>query len=184
MNSGMISIRYARALFSYALKQKAEEIIFVEMQKLITVFEKVPEFKIAIDNPVMSLKDKLTLIKNAVGSDVSDLFNRFIELVLDRNREDHLYRIALTFQDLYRKHKNITVGRLITATSFDNSVIEKIKKVVQKGHPSDVEFVTEIDPKIGGGFILFIDTYRLDASVATQLKNIKKQLLDSNKRIA
>ena len=180
----MISIRYAKALFNYALEKKAIDEVFGEIQKLITVFENVPDFRVAIDNPVMSIKNKLALVKNAISGDVSDILDRFIKLVLDRRRENHLYRIALSYQDLYRKYKNITVGRLITATSFDNSVIEKIKEIVQKGNSGVIEFKTEINPEIGGGFVLFIDSYRLDASVATQLKTIKKQLLDVNKRIA
>ena len=34
MNSGMVSMRYARALFSYALEKKAEDTIFSEMKIL------------------------------------------------------------------------------------------------------------------------------------------------------
>jgi F-type H+-transporting ATPase subunit delta len=39
-----------------------------------------------------------------------------------------------------------------------------------------VEFNTEVDPSIIGGFILEYDTYRLDASVKHKLQTILSQL--------
>jgi F-type H+-transporting ATPase subunit delta len=41
---------------------------------------------------------------------------------------------------------------------------------------SNVEFHSEIDSELIGGFILEYDTYRMDASVKSQLRNILKQL--------
>lgn len=181
MNSGMISVRYTRALYDFAVEKQADKTVFEEMKKLSNVFNNLPAFKLAINNPVMRASDKLTLIKQAMGADISYVLDRFIELVLDQKRENHLYRISLAYQDLYRKENNITVGRLIMADSLKDSVIDKIKKMLQRSYPGDVEFVTETDPEIGGGFVLYVDTYRLDASVTTQLKNIKKHLLCGNK---
>jgi F-type H+-transporting ATPase subunit delta len=39
-----------------------------------------------------------------------------------------------------------------------------------------VEFATEVNPDIIGGFILEYDTYRMDASVKAQLNNILSTL--------
>ena len=46
-----------------------------------------------------------------------------------------------------------------------------------------VEFKTKIDPKLEGGFIFEIGTYRLDASVANQIKRVKQQFIAKNRRI-
>lgn len=184
MNSGMISMRYARALFDYAKDNQMEDKVFAEMKSLVANFTQERKFRVALDNPVLSVNDKLNLIKLAAGNDVSDVFVQFIKLVLDRRREDHLQRMGLMYLDLYRNYKNISVGKLITATPVDSAVIEKIKQLVHQKKSGTIDFVTEVDPSIDGGFILFIDTYRLDASIASQLKNIKQQLLSKNKKIA
>ena len=39
-----------------------------------------------------------------------------------------------------------------------------------------VEFTTEVDPSIIGGFVLEYDTYRMDASVKTKLNRILSEL--------
>lgn len=48
--------------------------------------------------------------------------------------------------------------------------------MVQARTKGSVEFNTEIDPDIIGGFILEYDTYRLDASVKAKLNSILTQL--------
>ena len=46
-----------------------------------------------------------------------------------------------------------------------------------------MELQTEVDPSIEGGFIFDINDFRLDASIATQLKKVKQQFIDKNRRI-
>ncbi len=48
--------------------------------------------------------------------------------------------------------------------------------MVQHKTQGTVEFNTEIDPNLIGGFVLEYDTYRLDASVKRQLRSILKEL--------
>ena len=40
-----------------------------------------------------------------------------------------------------------------------------------------------MNPAIEGGFVFDINDYRLDASVATQLKRVQQQFIDKNRRI-
>ena len=184
MNSGMVSMRYARALFSYALEKKVEDTISSEMKVLSENLAGNSQLRATLDNPVLSTKEKLELIKTVIGSSASDAFVRFIQLVLKQKRENHLQTISLVYLDLYRKYKNISIGKLVTACPVDDTTINKIKQLVKRKEEGTIELVTEVDPKLGGGFILYIGTYRLDASVASQLNRIKSQLMNKNKKIA
>ena len=51
-----------------------------------------------------------------------------------------------------------------------------MRQMVEKRTNGTVEFTTDVDPEILGGFILEYDTYRMDTSVKSQLSNILKQL--------
>lgn len=184
MNSGMVSKRYARALFNYALKNKVEDVIYAEMKKLSESFSIQRNFRATLDNPILSKKDKFELIKAAGGGSVSQEYIRFIELVLHQKREKHLQTISLGYLDLYRNYKNISIGKLVTACPVDKATVEKIKQLVLLKKTGTVDFETKVDPNIQGGFVLYIDTYRLDASVASQLRRIKDQLLSKNKKVA
>ncbi|MCD8261052.1 MAG: F0F1 ATP synthase subunit delta [Bacteroides sp.] len=184
MNIGIIAMRYANALFGYAVENEVSEKVYQEMLSLSGNFSKVPKLRTALSNPILSGKDKLELLTSAVGGVMSKELERFMELVLKNHREKILQFVALLYLDIYRKANHINRGRLITATSLEKETEDHIKNMILgRVHEGTVEFETCVNPDIEGGFILDIDTYRLDASVANQFKRIKKQFIEKNKRI-
>ena len=84
--------------------------------------------------------------------------------------------IANSYVTLYRKQKNLIRGKLTTAARVSAQTEQKMRHLVEKNTQGTVEFETEIDPDIIGGFILEYDTYRMDASVKTKLNSILIQL--------
>ena len=52
-----------------------------------------------------------------------------------------------------------------------------MRQMVEKRTNAQVEFQTEVNPDIIGGFILEYDTYRMDVSVQSQLRTILKHLV-------
>jgi len=182
MNTGIIPKRYAKALFSFAQDKGAEETVYKEMSTLAQSFASHLSLKSVLDNPVMRSKEKQKLICTAAGTQVSDVFVRFINLVLSQKREVHLQSIALMYLDIYRKAKLISIGTLVTASPLGAETEERMKKMLMKDKKGTLEFKTSVDPELLGGFVFGIDTYRLDASIATQLKRVKNQFMDKNRK--
>lgn len=184
MNEGMISKRYARALLQYAVGQKAEDTVFSEMKRLAASFAQEPKLRVAMDNPMLSKENKFKLIQAAIDNTASAEFQRFTQFVLDKKRERNFRKIALCYVDLYCELKNINSGRLVTATEVDETTLEKMKGLTQKIMPGQLDFETSVDPTIEGGFVLYVDTYRLDASIKTQLNKIKQDLINENSKVS
>ena len=84
--------------------------------------------------------------------------------------------MAASYITLFRKNKNIIRGKLTTAVPVSPETEDKMRKMVELKTNGTVEFNTEVDPSIIGGFILEYDTYRLDASVKHKLQTILSQL--------
>ena len=116
------------------------------------------------------------MLVTACGENPSALTKRFIALVLQESRENNLQFIANSYITLYRKQKNLIRGRLITAAVVDTATEQKMKQMVEQKTQGTVEFQTEVNPDIIGGFILEYGTYRMDASVRNKLNTILKQL--------
>lgn len=182
MNVGMISKRYAKALLEYAIENKSEDTVYSEMKKLDAAFTAEPRLRMAMDNPTLTKKDKLELIKAATGTSGNVLL-RFLDLVLKNKRETVLRSMALSYTELYCQMKHINTAKLVTATPVGKEVADRMKLLVQQLKPGTLEFDTKIDPEIDGGFILYFDTYRMDASIKTQLKNIKQQFIEENSKM-
>lgn len=176
MDLGIISVRYARALLKSALELKIEDKVYAEMQVLSHSFLEVPDLRTTIDNPMLSKDKKQKLLETACGINITDLTRKFIALVLKEDREKTLQFMAASYISLYRKQKNIIRGKLTTATSVSTEMEKRMQQMVEGKTHGVVEFNTEVDPDIIGGFILEYDTYRMDASVRTKLHNILSEL--------
>ncbi len=176
MDIGVISVRYARALLKSATEAKIEDAVYTEMQQLAKSYVEVPQLRFTIDNPMLSKDKKEALLLIAVGEKPSDLTKTFIKLVLKEDRERVMQFIANSYVTLYRQQKNVIRGRLITAAAVSPATEQKMRQMVEGKTNGTVEFESEVDPDIIGGFILEYDTYRMDASVKTKLNSILTQL--------
>ncbi|MBM6992675.1 MAG: F0F1 ATP synthase subunit delta [Prevotella sp.] len=176
MDLGVISVRYARALLKSATRLKQEAEVYKEMQILLQSYLQVPQLRFTIDNPMLSKDKKQMLVETAAGGNLSELTRRFLQLVFKEGRESTLQLMAASYITLYRKQNNITRGKLITAVAVSPETEAKMKQKVESNTHGTVEFNTEVDPDIIGGFILEYDTYRMDASVKSKLNSILNTL--------
>ena len=176
MDIGVISVRYARALLKSATDVKIEDAVYTEMQQLAKSYVEVPQLRFTIDNPMLSKDKKEALLLTAAGQEPSNLTKAFVQLVLKEDRESVMQFIANSYVTLYRQQKNVIRGRLITAAQVSPATEQKMRRMVESKTNGTVEFETEVNPDIIGGFILEYDTYRLDASVKSKLNSILNTL--------
>ena len=176
MDIGVISVRYARALLKSATDAKIEADVYKEMQTLAKSYTEVPQLRQTIDNPMLSKDTKQQLLLTAVGEKPCELTKAFISLVLKEDRENVMQFIANSYVTLYRQQKNVIRGRLITAAAVSPATEQRMRQMVESKTNGTVEFETEVNPDIIGGFILEYDTYRMDASVKSKLNSILNTL--------
>ena len=169
-------MRYARALLKSATDQKQEDAVYQEMMTVAKSYLDVPALRHTIDNPMLSKDKKEALLLVAAGEKPCELTKAFIALVLKEDRENVMQFMANSYITLYRKQKNVIRGKLTTAARVSVETEQKMRQMVESKTQGTVEFETEVDPDIIGGFILEYDTFRMDASVKSKLNTILTQL--------
>ena len=195
MDVGVLSVRYAKALFDYALEKGVEGQVYRELVLVAHSFASNPDLRATLDNPLLPAKEKISLLHTAAGEvlkpaegdipggKISAELKKFFDLVVERKREGYMCSIALVYANLYRNSKHIGVAKIITAVPLEKSMEEKIIDTASKGLHCSIELERVVDPAIEGGFIFDINDYRLDASVATQIRKFKQQFIEKNRRI-
>lgn len=176
MDIGVISVRYARALLKSATDAGKEDKVYRDMLILADSYIKVSSLRFTIDNPMLPADTKESLLLTAAGGKPAALTREFISLVLKNGRESIVQFMANSYITLYRKQKNIIRGKLTTATRVSEETEKKMRAMVEGKSKGTVEFETEVNPDIIGGFILEYDTYRMDASVKSKLNAILTEL--------
>lgn len=185
MDIGIVSMRYAKALIDYAYNSGKEDVMYREFSTLTRSLEAHSELRESLLNPILSTEDKFTLICTAACGDqpASEAFKRSIALIQKNRREGMLQYIGLSFQKLYRQRKHIGTAKLTTAIPVSQAVEERIRQAASSMLHARMELQTEVNPAIEGGFIFDINDFRLDASIATQIKKVKQQFIEKNRRI-
>ena len=163
-------MRYARALLKSAIDQKQEDTVYQEMMTVAKSYLDVPALRHTIDNPMLSKDKKESLLLVAAGENPCQL------IVLKEDRENVMQFMANSYITLYRKQKNVIRGKLTTAARVSAETEQKMRQMVERKTNGTVEFETEVNPDIIGGFILEYDTFRMDASVKSKLNNILNTL--------
>lgn len=173
MNSGLIATRYATALLRFAEDSGTSAKVYDEMKVMAGVYENVHVLTVELEDPVLSTEKKKQLILSAAGNKVCDSTLRFIDLVLEKNREALLRSMALKYIDLYRKKYNIHQTVITTASAIDEATRERIISFIASETGGSVELRTKIDPSILGGFVIELGSKKWDGSLSGQLQRIK-----------
>ncbi|MDR2120063.1 MAG: F0F1 ATP synthase subunit delta [Tannerella sp.] len=180
MNEGLISRRYAKALYRYAEERREEQTLYRSMKALIENLRALPELHETLCSPMVAAGDKETLLRHA--ADVpQESYLAFVRLILANRREKSLMKIALGYTEYYLRKKRISVVHLTFATAMPQRILSRMRDDFERITHGEVELSVQIDPAIGGGFVFRINDRRLDASVAGQLALIRKQIAEENK---
>jgi F-type H+-transporting ATPase subunit delta len=183
MNTGLIGNRYATALLAFADKSKSAEKVYAEAKKVSESYFKHFQLKRVLENPIMQKAEKKKIILMAAGGDVSSTFERFVDLLLQNNREYNLQSTVLKFIDLYRKQNNIHFGILTTATAVNEQTEKRMISMVKKETSGILEIEKVVNPKLLGGFTFEVDFLRWDASISGELNSIRKEYYKKNRNI-
>lgn len=179
MNSGLIAGRYARAIFEVALDKGVSEELFRELYMLEIQFANLPVLSKTMENPKIAPSQKRRLLINAIYDKPGPTYRSIVSLIVRNRRGDLMRSIALLYMDIYRKHQGIKYVELTLPSPVEEETREEIVALVAS-HQDNLELKVTIDPAIMGGFILLEGTRRLDASVRTSLRNIKRVLTEKN----
>lgn len=181
MNNGLIPNRYAKALYKYALDKGNAKTVYEEMQQVVKSFQDNQGLQRVLSNPFVSGDDKRNLLESAAGALVEDDYRRFVRLVLAHGREEFAYQMALAYRDIYRKANRIAQVTVTTAAKLDDAEMDKLRNLVRNAYKdSELEFDTIIDPAIIGGFVIDVDNVRMDASISSEIEQLRQNLLRSN----
>lgn len=177
MNESAIAVRYAKAIFMLAREKDLIDSLKNDVELILNLCKNSSDFILLLETPVVKTSEKSRLISRIFEDKIHPLTLNFLQLIVKNKRETFIPSISRDALDFIRKEKNIKAAILTTATKIDKSVITEMKILLEKELGGKMELTSNINSDIIGGLILRIEDKQLDASVSTQLKKIKQQLL-------
>lgn len=104
-------------------------------------------------------------------------FKRLLRVLAENDRLAALPEISAQFDELKAEAENKIDVTLVSATSVDPDVAEKISKALERRLGRQVQLKVEIDEKLLGGAIIRAEDMVIDGSVRTRLERLTQTLV-------
>ncbi|WP_456397183.1 ATP synthase F1 subunit delta [Desulfurobacterium sp.] len=168
--------KYAKELVNKLSREELEE-VHEELYEVASLFdEKAIKY---LASPAVDKKEKFEFVKKIL--DKIDVTIELKEVLLEMAEKGDFHLIKLVEKE-FKKYVDFILGRvqgeLISTTKLDKETIKFVKQQVEKISGKKVGLEVVIDPSIIGGFIVKVGDRVIDASIKTQLENLKKELAE------
>ena len=175
MKSSKSAPRYSQALLDLAIEQGKLDAISADMKYLAEVCNDNHELELMLQSPVVRADKKIAVL-NAVFDQFDTVTKAYLELIVKNGREAILPQIAASFDAQLKEYKGIVPVKLISAKPLDAGVKKNILSKIEGSVKGTLEVTEEINPDLIGGFIVRMGDTQIDASVASQLGQLKTRL--------
>lgn len=177
MSAGRIASRYAKSLIQLAEEQKKLDKVLEDIESFRTLVKDNADFRNFIKSPIIQLSKKKAIWNKLFSGKYDDLTLKFLEILTQKQREVLLPEIADEFVLQYKTKKQISTAVVTVASELSDANRKLIQEQIEKSGVafSKVELTVQKDPSLIGGFILEMDNYIYDASIANQFNELKKQ---------
>jgi F-type H+-transporting ATPase subunit delta len=175
--------RYAKSLIDIAVERNQLEQAHTDMQYMRALIKASREFTSLLRSPVIPVETKGKALTAVTKGNLSELTAAFNQLLVSKNREYYLPEIVEAFIDQYNAMKGIHKVKLTTAVEISDDVKKSIVNSIHFDKTGDtVQLETVVNEALIGGFVLEYNNNLVDASIAHDLKQLKKQF-DNNEYV-
>lgn len=174
MLTSKVAKRYAQGLLDFTQESGNTESVFNEMKDIVKIMSQSKDLNQFFSTPIIDARKK-EAIALEIFKDFSPVAKNIIRLIIKQGRESQLKGIA---QEFINKVEDIKGTQRISLTSASKLSEQNIQKIIADSKMVNVtnyDLETIIKPEIIGGYILRVGDQQIDASVKTQLNNIKKE---------
>lgn len=175
MKNTKVAIRYAKALLELAIDQKKVDSVLGDMNFLLQTSNETKDFELLIASPIVNASKKIEIFEKVFESFEEETLS-FVKLITKNGRENLLPEIAQAFDAQVKEYRGIVPITLTSAVALGDKTKEAILAKVQTLVKGQLEVEEKIDESLIGGFMVRMGDTQIDASVASQLNNLKQRL--------
>lgn len=180
MQNPRLAGRYAKSLLDLATELNQLDVVYTDMTMLKGIGKTNPDFAALLRSPIIKPSTKEKIIDSVIAGKINNTTALFMRLLVRKGREENLLEIAEAFIEQYNVVKGIYKIKLTTATPVSDELKNEIVNKVKSSTPmQNIELETAVREELIGGFLLQMGGKLVDASILTDLNDIKKQFMDN-----
>lgn len=166
----LIANLYASALLEAASEKNSVEALYKAFKKHGSFLENI-YVKQILDNPLLSARDRLSLVKLfGLQESPKELMIGLVKTLASYSKLALLPVIAKTYCDFYRRQKGEYEVTLISAQDITQTQEDNLIKKLEPHFKKKIFINKKIQESLLAGFVLEFDGKRIDLSLKGRLK--------------
>ncbi|WP_313808123.1 ATP synthase F1 subunit delta [Flavobacterium sp.] len=171
------AIRYAKAILELANANGKASNVNEDMKSIATSIAESAELKDFLANPTVKGETKISALTEIFASAQNETKGLF-QLLLDNKRFEILPAVASQYKLLFDEMSGVEVAKVTTAFPITPELEAKVLAKIKEFSNKSITVQNIVDESIIGGFIIRIGDKQYNASVASRLQNLKRELLN------
>lgn len=171
-----VARRYAKALVEVLPEEKLEKVL-EEAKNLNALIDDraIRYFK----SPVVPVEKKKSLMEQVLSKfEVPQELKKVLLLMAEKNRLGLLREFVSELESLVDYKLGIVKAEVVSASELDEETLSSITSKIEELFGKKAQVTLKLDPSLIGGFVVKVADKVIDASVRTQLENLKKNIAD------
>jgi len=179
MLSHTVAHRYAKGLLE-AVSDVApgqESVVQEQLSALVEAVQGHDGLRLLVVNPSIPVQQKQAILgKIAETLGVHEVVERFINVVADKERLDHLGLMAEAYGKLVEEHQGIISAEVATSTPMNPGQLAQLESSLRQATGAEVRISRRTDPELLGGVVTRIGDVVYDGSLRGHLERIRERL--------
>lgn len=174
MEGSRAALRYAKALLELANEKNKAADVNNDMGLISNTIAASEDLRVVIKSPVIKPSGKKGALEK-IFSGVDQLSLNLFGVLLENKRINLLPLVASKYTILFNEMNGVQEAKVTTAVPLSPEMEKQIQAKVKNLTGNEAKINNIIDESILGGFILRVGDLQYNASVAHQLKDLKRK---------
>lgn len=171
-----IARRYAQAIFDMAREQSAIEKYAEDLKTIVNFIENNEDLKRFIYGRLVPVEAKKELMGKILTGEIHPMVANFINLVIDKSRENYFTGIVQVFDQLAAEEKRIVPAQVVSAIPLTDEQVTKLEEKLSQITGHSVKAEVTVEQSLIGGISVRIGDIVYDGSIVKQLSMLKEHL--------
>lgn len=168
---------YAKALLELATEQGVVDQVADEVQQLLPMISDGGDLHRLLVNPAIADKERGQIIQRIFEGKVSGLLYTMLRVLGDKRRLGSLPAVFSGYLLAVAEARGHVDVQAFVATELDADAVQQVAKQIGEALGKTVTLSQRVDPSLIGGMKIKVGDRLIDASVASQLRNMKNKMI-------
>lgn len=179
-----VSRVYAQALLELGQAKGQTDALAEEAGELLGLLGREPDLDRLLSSRALNSSQRSGVIERLFKGKTSDVLYRFIQVVNRKDRLGSLAGILATYRGLVSQARGELDVDVYVAEALSDDASRDVAESIGRAMDKRVHLRQHVDPELIGGLKVRIGDRLIDGSVATQLRIMKRRLIDAGRERA